>query len=658
MNTIKKSVPILVAGLTALLLTAGAAANSGPERVGNFMLIDHDGRAVDLHYHDYASAIVLMAHRNDSEMVAASVEELKVLREEFPDLEVFLINGVAGEDRAAIRADAETRDIPFPVLDDRTQLVSETLELAYAGEVLVLEPRRWSVLYRGPVADAPGQSENLLTTVLTEYLAEQEISVASRGMPDAFQGEQIDLPALAERDQHAEISYSENIAPMLAQKCADCHRPGGIGPWAMTGHSIVQGWSPMIRETVLTGRMPPWHADPEVGSFEHDMSLSQREMKDLVHWIDAGAPRGDGPDPLEDVAPVSTEWAMGEPDLVVELPTFDVPATGVLDYQNFEVRNPLEEGVWVSAVQIIPGDRQVVHHAIATFGPSTAIGQNADSSTILFQPQLMTFVPGNETYIYPEGNGVFIPADSSFYTQMHYTTYGRETSDTTRIGLYFSDEEPEHVLQHYSIVDMNMEIPPGAPEHEEAAYYQFQRDAVVYSLFPHAHYRGRASSFTVRYPDGEEELVLSVPNYDFNWQRYFQFEEPIEVPAGTMLIHRTVYDNSPHNVSNPDPEATVRFGEQTWEEMLYGGISFRYAETRPGDHQIDPDEYLASIAMGFMDTNMDGKVELSEMPEGARESLALPFMMLDTNDSGGLEFEQFKQLMSSDSMSRAFRSQL
>jgi hypothetical protein len=167
----------------------------------------------------------------------------------------------------------------------------------------------------------------------------------------------------------------------------------------------------------------------------------------------------------------------------------------------------------------------------------------------------------------------------------------------------------------------------------------------VYSLFPHAHYRGRSSTFSVVYPDGREELVLSVPNYDFNWQRYFQLEEPLEVPAGSRLIHTMVYDNSPSNLSNPDAEAQVSFGEQTWEEMLYGGVSFRYANKADDVREINKQEYVTSLSMGFMDKNLDGKIELNEMPERARQRLAMAFLVMDKDKTGGLEFTEFHQMM-------------
>ncbi|MEX0740843.1 MAG: redoxin domain-containing protein [Pseudohongiella sp.] len=619
------------------------------ERVTNFTLIDQHGEAMELHYHGDASAVVLLAHRNNSPLVAESARALAALKDDFSDVRIFLINAVTEEGRDAVRADMQALGLDLPVLDDRAQLVTRALGLTHAGQALVVDTKRWQVLYRGPVTGQPGDSTNPVADVLTQFAAGETNTVASLDMPATYNSEKLDLPDAAAREAYKNISYSNTVAPILMQKCVDCHRPGGIGPWAMTGHAMVQGFSPMIRETILTKRMPPWHADPETGSFAHDISLSIDEQQTIVNWIDAGAPRGDGPDPLHEVTAIESAWALGEPDLIIDLPNFMVPATGVLDYENFAVPNPLKESKWVRAVQIIPGDRQAVHHVIATVGPYSP-DNNADDGDALTDPQLMTFVPGNEVYEYPQGTGLYVPADSSVYAQMHYTTYGRESADATRIGLYFADEAPEHVLQHYAIINPQLQIPAGAREHEETAYYQLQRDAVVYALFPHAHYRGKASRFSFRYPDGSEELVLNSPNYDFNWQRYFKFEEPKNVPAGTMIIHRTVYDNSANNLSNPDPERDVSWGEQTSEEMLYGGISYRYTERKESDFKSDPDvdpeaHFMTSLALGFMDTNLDGKVSLSEMPEGMRPQLAETFTMLDYDNSGGLEYDQLSVLM-------------
>lgn len=626
--------------LALQVISAPASANevnADVTRAADFTLLDQHGKAFNLHYHAQRPAVLLMAHTIDSAYTRQSLEALMgAFDPQAKGIAVALINQEPGAGRASLLAASTDNDISVSILQDDAGMVASTLGLKYAGETLLVNPDRWEIVYRGPALNEAGDAiEPTLAAAMQALVAGEIPAAAFRPMWLAEA-----LPAHA---APSNVSYSDTVAPMLMEKCAGCHRPGGIAPWAMTNHAMVQGFSPMIRETILTRRMPPWHADPAVGEFLHDMSLSVEQKQQLLSWIDAGSQRGAGDDPLEQVDAQLTEWSMGEPDYIVTLPEFDIPATGTLDYQFFEVPNTLDRDVWVKAVQIAPGERQVVHHAIATFGaPSEGM---SDSSSSLFQPQLMTFVPGNDTYFYPEDTGVFVPAGSSFYTQMHYTTYGREARDQTKIGLYFADEAPEHVLQHYSIINQNLNIPPGAPEHEAGAYFAFQRDAVIYSLFPHAHYRGRSSEFVLRYPDGREERVLSVPNYDFNWQRYFQFQDPIVVPAGTQVIHRTTYDNSTANLSNPDPTVTVRFGEQTWEEMLYGGISFRYAEARENDFEINVEEYFASLGMGMFDKDMDGKVSLNEMPERSRQQLALAFAMMDKDKTGGLEFAEFKQFM-------------
>lgn len=641
--------PFSLRSLAALLLLLGVLGGSqiaSAADAPDFTLLDEQGQAVSLHYHRLANAVVLMSHRTESEVAgpAAQLAVDAIARHPASQIPFFLINADAGQSRSAVQDAKRQQGLNVPVLIDDTGLVSQTLAFAYVGEVLVINPRNWEIVYRGPVAATLDKSaENFVALALDAVLQDEALALPVREPAADIAAEAIAAPV-----QEAIASYARDIAPLLQEKCASCHRPGGIGPWAMTSHQMIQGFSPMIREVVLTKRMPPWHADPQVNRFKHDMSLSIAEARRLVHWIDAGAPRGEGDDPLLSVAQPADEWELGEPDLIVDLPAYSVPATGTLDYQILTVDNPLDHDVWVRAVQIVPSDRQVLHHAIATFGQKdqpSGIDLGTPIGDALLQSQLMTFVPGNEVYEYPEGTGVLVPAGATFFSQMHYTTYGRETVDQTRIGLYFADEPPEFTLQHYAILNVDIEIPPGESKDEEKAYYQFQKDVVVYALFPHAHYRGRSSTFSVIYPDGREELVLSVPNYDFNWQRYFQLEEPLEAPAGTRLIHTMVYDNSPANLSNPDAEAQVSFGEQTWEEMLYGGVSFRYANKADDVREINKQEYVTSLSMGFMDTNLDGRIELNEMPERARQRLAMAFMLLDKDKTGGLEFAEFHQLM-------------
>jgi hypothetical protein len=635
-------------------VSSPAALSAAAAEAPDFLLLDDRGQAVKLHYHRDADAVVLMSHRSGSAVVATAAARVadEIARHPQQQIPFFMINADADLTREDALTDRLAQGIAAPLLLDDTGLVTATLDLQHAGEVLVIDPARWEIVYQGPAtAQADGSGENYLAQALDAQLKGQMLA-QTRRTPAADAG----FEALPRAVVASVPDYAADIAPLLVDKCASCHRPGGIGPWAMNSHQMVQGFSPMIREVILTKRMPPWHADPQVNRFKHDMSLSIEQAQTLVRWIDAGAPRGSGEDPLLAVVEPDNAWELGEPDLIVDLPSFSVPATGTLDYQILSVDNPLDHDVWVRAVQIVPSDRQVLHHAIATFGlrdEPLDIDLGTPIGDALLQSQLMTFVPGNEIYEYPEGTGILVPAGATFFSQMHYTTYGRETVDQTRIGLYFADAPPEYTLQHYAILNVDIEIPPGASQDEERAYYQFQKDAVIYSLFPHAHYRGRSASFSVIYPDGREELLLSVPHYDFNWQRYFQLEEPLYAPAGTRLIHSMVYDNSSNNLSNPDAAAQVSFGEQTWEEMLYGGVSFRYASKADDVQQINRQEYVTSLSMGFMDTNQDGRIVLEEMPERARQRLAMAFVVLDKDKSGGLEFAEFHQLMTTQRQAQA-----
>jgi hypothetical protein len=609
-------------------------------RVDNFMLLDHTGSAHELYYQSDASAVVIMIQGNGCPVVRNALADFKALRTRYEPRNVrfFMLNANLQDDRDSIRAEAEGWNIDVPILDDETQLIGESLSLVRTAEVLVLDPKTWELIYRGPINDRlnyerqkPQASAHYLADTLDTMLAGNAVEVGERDTIGCL----INFPGRTAK--HAEISYSKTIAPLLKEKCVVCHRPGGIGPWAMTGHAMVQGFAPMIREVVRTRRMPPWHADPHVGAWLDDRRLTPQQTQTLVHWIEAGAARGSGPDPLANVTPIASDWPLGTPDLVVDIPAFEVPADGVVDYQFPAVKNPLDHGVWVKAATILPGDRTVVHHVLA--GASDAApDQNRES---VFDNYIMGYAPGAESSLMPDGTGVFIPPGGYYLFQLHYTPTGRAAVDQTRLGLYFADRTPANFLRHQVVLDPTINIPPNAARHEEVAYFEFHKDARLFTLFPHAHYRGRSSAFEVRYPDGRTELVLSVPDYDFNWQRGYNFVEPMLLPAGSRLIHRTVYDNSAQNPGNPDPERSVPWGLQSWDEMLYGAFSYSWVDESSSAPTHDRRRSQLTQWVGFLDRNMDGRLVWSELPRHMKKRLVQGFKMVDKNGDGGLDIEEF-----------------
>ncbi|MEQ8860935.1 MAG: redoxin family protein [Pseudomonadales bacterium] len=563
----------MITAAACVWATSGLALGPG-ERIEDFRLSDHQGQSHHLYYFGDAPALVIMVQGNACPEVREDVPRFRALRDAYArrGVEFFMLNANAGDGREAIAREANELGIDVPILMDQTQLIGESLGLTRTGEVLVIDPRTWTLAYRGAVdAAAAGDALNALLDGSVVAGTRTEAS----GCPVKF---------IARESAHGAVSYADTIAPMLLENCVSCHRPGGIGPWAMTDYNMVRGFAPMIREVLRTQRMPPWHADPAHGQFSNDRSLSADQTRTLVHWIEAGAPRGEGDDPLvAGVAPQPLWGPLGEPDLVIDIPPTEVPATGVVDYQYKYVTNPLDHDVWVRASQILPGDRAALHHVITRFGMLETEGPRKGRISRRGAGGLSGYVPGWVARDLPDGTGTFLPAGATIEFQMHYTTNGRPTVDESRIGIYFHDEPPEHRIQSMILANGRIRIPPHAPAHKESAERSFDTDVLVYSLLPHAHYRGKASEFRAVYPDGSEELLLSVPNYDFNWQTTYELAEPKRLPAGTKIVHTTWWDNSARNPANPDPDREVPWGQQSWDEMLFGAITYR--ELTPAERE-------------------------------------------------------------------------
>ena len=566
MKTIIKPI-YAVALLLSLTATTGFALDEG-SRVENFRLMDHQGASHELHYFADAPAIVLMTHSTSCSTMPQSLQSLTSLQTQFSPAgaEFMLINSDLRDRRTTVAASVADADLP--ILLDPTQIIGESLGADTAGETLVVNPRDWTLAYRGDVTGA--------AQAVAQLVAGDEVSVDSQ--PVASADCAVDFPELARRAEHKNISYAKTIAPMLNDNCVSCHREGGIGPWAMSDYNMVRGFSLMIREVVRTQRMPPWHADPHVGEFSNDRSLSDDEIRTLVHWVEAGAPRGEGADLLAENSQSWPIWAMGEPDVIIDIPPEDVPASGVVDYKYKMVTNPLDKDVWVKAAEIIPGDRSVLHHVITSFGELETEGRRAGRLKRGTGGGLGGYVPGAEGKPFPDDTGILLPAGATIEFQMHYTPAGLATTDSSRMGLYLHEEPPEHKLDNMVLLNPRILIPAGAPNHSEVMVRTFDQDVLVYSLLPHAHYRGKASEFVAHLPDGTQETLLSVPRYDFNWQTNYDLKEPRFLPAGTKMVHRTWWDNSARNPANPDATRDVPWGQQSWDEMLFGSVRYRVVE--------------------------------------------------------------------------------
>ena len=572
MMTDKKSSGFLrlVAGFMGLSLTGSVMALAVGDRVENFRLMDHTGASHELHYFADAPAMVLMTHNTSCPTLSDSLQSLTSIHQQFaPEgAEIMLINSDLRDNRSSVQAAADQAGIELPILLDTTQIIGENLLAATAGETLVIDPSTWTLAYRG---DADGAK-----LAVAQLVQGDTVTAVSR--TNATSGCLVDFPELARRAEHKTISYADTIAPMLNDNCVSCHREGGIGPWAMTDYNMVRGFSLMIREVVRTQRMPPWHADPHVGEFSNDRSLSDEQIRTLVHWIEAGSPRGEGADLLAQNAQQWPRWVMGEPDVIIEIPPEDVPASGVVDYKYKMVTNPLDQDVWVKAAEIIPGDRSVLHHVITSFGELETEGRRAGRLKRGTGGGLGGYVPGAVGKPFPEDTGILLPAGATIEFQMHYTPAGLATTDTSRMGLYLHKAPPKHKLGSMILLNPRILIPAGAPNHSEVMVRTFDQDVLVYSLLPHAHYRGKASEFVAHLPDGTKETLLSVPRYDFNWQTNYDLEEPRFLPAGTKMVHRTWWDNSARNPANPDATRDVPWGQQSWDEMLFGSVRYRVVE--------------------------------------------------------------------------------
>lgn len=372
-------------------------------------------------------------------------------------------------------------------------------------------------------------------------------------------------------------TFSKDIAPIFAKNCMSCHRPGEIAPMSLMNYKEVRPWAKSIREKVIKREMPPWHADPAHGEWTNDRRLSQKDLDTIVAWIDGGSPEGN-PKDMPPTPKFATGWQIGEPDMVFYMPEeFTVPAEGAVPYIYFTVPTDFKEDKYIAAMEARAGDLSVVHHiVIYVRDPRESRGKRQDIGTGL----LGALSPGMTPFIATPGTAKLIKAGSNIIFQMHYTPSGKETKDRSMVGLKFLKQPVDKVITTTASWDPRFTIPPHAENHEVNASWVAEEDITIWSFSPHMHLRGKDYLYRAVYPDGRSKILLSVPNYDFGWQVYYYPKTPIRIPKGTKIETVAHFDNSTKNPQNPDPSKAVRFGEQTWEEMMNG--FFDYTIDAPG----------------------------------------------------------------------------
>lgn len=599
-------------------------------QVDDFRLVDHTGFAQNLRRLVDVKAIVIVSQLNGDAGSRKAGKALEALQASHGDVAFLMLNSDLRDGRVEIAAEAASQGYTVPVMDDELQLAGEQLGVTYAGEAFVLQPKTLKVLYHGTVDGADA--------ALKDIAAGKAVAITEvKGS-----GASIAFPERGRIAEHRKISYSRDVAPVLAAKCVDCHQNGGIGPFAMDSYEVVKGMGPMIREAIRTDTMPPWHPDPLVGKFKHDASLTNEQVKTIVHWIEAGAPRGDGGDPLKAAAGTAPEWPLGKPDLVINAPAYTIPPSGEVQYQYPTAANPLTTGRWVKAASIMPGDRRGVHHILAGYIPGTP--RTGPASAGQWEQNYGEYAVGGESFRVPEGLGIFLPPGGHMGFQMHYTPYGKEAVDNSKIGFYFypEGEVPEKVMHHTVISDNLIELPPETDKHEEIAYLKFPKDALLYSVFLHTHYRGQAGHLDMVLPDGTKKQLINLPRYDFNWQRTYDFAEPVLVPKGAKLVATYLYDNSVRNAANPNPKEKVIWGDQSWEEMHYTSIYYQWTDETTAKPADATDEMRAGRLLGMMDDNLDEKIQLTEIRGRVSGMLKPRFAQLDVNKDDGVDAEELK----------------
>jgi mono/diheme cytochrome c family protein len=409
------------------------------------------------------------------------------------------------------------------------------------------------------------------------------------------------------------VTFTKDVAPILQQHCQTCHRPGEAAPFPLMTYEQARPWAATMKLAVKQKRMPPWYADPSIGHFANDRSLTEKEISTILAWANSGTPQGD---PADMPAPATfvEGWGIPKPDKIFELPhPFSVPDSGMIEYQYVILPTGFTEDKWVQAAEARPTDRSVVHHIIAYVrepgsnyfkGQKTGVFFEApppkqddkNDTSALPSDFLVGYAPGQNAEILRPGQAKLIKAGSDIVLEVHYTPNGKATTDQTRLGIVFAKETPKERVLTLSAVNGTFKIPPGDPNYRVDATFEVPRDVSLVALHPHMHTRGKDFEYRLVFPTGETQTLLKVPAYNWHWQLWYNLDAPITLPKGTKIECTAHFDNSPDNPENPDPTKTVIWGQQNSDEMMVGFFNLVFDAKLPAKDLLPHPKADSSVA--------------------------------------------------------------
>ena len=577
----------------SLLLLMGCVALAAPSRTSG-PLIERGGdlgvgrMIADLSFTDLAGksyrlgeltqkqGLVIAMSSSTCPISKRYLPSLRMLEKELAaqGLSLLIVNAMAGEKPTEIREQLKSAGLTSPYFHDQDGMLAKALGARTTAEVFLLDTRR-TLRYRGALDDQYGvdysrerPTRRYLAEAIGEMLAHRPILIAATTAP----GCELDLkpnagPATA-------VTYHRDVARILQQNCVRCHHDQGIAPFPLDDLASVKDHAKTIKRVLAEGTMPPWFAaapkDGGSSPFANDCSLASKDKSDLLAWIDSkDRPLGnaaEAPAPLK----FDGEWSIGKPDAIIPLSkAYTVKASGVMPYQTDVVTTDFAEDKWVKAYEIIPTARDVVHHVIVMAHAPGAklVGGGAENYWAIY-------VPGNSARIFDDGIARKLPAGARISFQIHYTPSGKPVQERMRLGLIFAQEPPRMEIRTVGVAQHKLLIPPNEANHIETKTQAVPVDLAVTNLLPHMHVRGKAFRYELIYPDKHVETLLDIPHYDFNWQLRYDFKQPKVFPKGSALRITAAFDNSTGNRANPDPSKVVKWGQQTYDEMMIGYLEY------------------------------------------------------------------------------------